>query len=425
MKRRQDSVARGPFHATPIFVESAHNATLIDVDGNELIDFAAGIGVVNVGHRAEAVTAAIHAQTDKILHGSINVTPYAGYVELAEKLNSITPGRSAKKTLLVNSGSEAVENAVKAARAFTGRSQIVCFDQAFHGRTFMAMTLTAKDNPYKTGFAPLCSDVVRVPYPYSYRWPEKLNDADLSKACMVKLEQAVDAAKVAAVIIEPVQGEGGFVTAPREFMQLLREFCTSKGIVLIADEIQTGFGRTGTLFACDQLGIEPDIITLAKGLGGGLPISAVVGKAEIMDAPIVGSLGGTYGGNPVACAAALAVIEMFEKEDLLQRARALGEVLASRMYRWADKFSFVGEARGMGPMRAIELVKDRSSKEPWPEATAALKKFCYENGVVTLTAGHYGNVMRLLMPLTIEPADLEEGLLVLEAALESVAAGKF
>jgi 4-aminobutyrate aminotransferase/(S)-3-amino-2-methylpropionate transaminase len=413
MKRRQDSVARGPFHATPIFVESASGAIIKDVDGNELIDFAAGIGVVNTGHRAEPVVAAVHAAADRILHGSFNVTPYAGYVELAEKLNALTPGRFAKKTFLANSGSEAVENAIKAARAYTGRPTVICFDQAFHGRTYMAMTLTAKENPYKTGFAPLCGDVIRIPFPYEYR-------GVTTDSSMAQLERAVQAADVAAAIVEPVQGEGGFVVAPKEFMQKLREFCTNHKIVLIADEIQTGFGRTGTLFACEQMGIEPDVITLAKGLGGGMPISAVVGRADIMDAPVVGGLGGTYGGNPVACAAALAVIEMFEHGDVLQRARTLGEALESRLSAWSERYSFIGEARGLGPMRAMELVRDKNSKTAWPEAAVAIKKYCYEHGLVTMTAGHYGNVMRLLMPLVIDPAELKEGLDVLEAALDSV-----
>jgi 4-aminobutyrate aminotransferase/(S)-3-amino-2-methylpropionate transaminase len=421
MKERQTHVARGPFHTTPVFVSRAQGALLEDVDGNQLIDFAGGIGVVNTGHCAETVTRAIQEQSTRLLHGSFNVTPYESYVRLCEKLNHAVPGNFAKKSFLANSGAEAVENAIKIARAHTKRQAVVCFDHAFHGRTYMAMTLTSKSKPYKAGFGPYNPEVYRAPYPYAYRWPTGSDPARVSSECFQQFADLVNsrigADQVAAVIIEPVLGEGGFAGAPAEFLARLREFCTANGIVLIADEIQTGFGRTGTLFACEQLGLVPDLMTTAKGLGGGMPVSAVTGRAEIMDAPTDGGIGGTFGGNPVACAAALAVFEAFEHGDVLARAKALGKTLTERLDGWAERYAVIGEARGLGPMRAIELVKDRKSKEPNPELAKKLVKHCYERGVVIMTAGSYGNVVRLLVPLVIEPEQLEEGLKVLESGL--------
>lgn len=422
MEKRRSAVARGPFHSTAIFAAHAEGAVIEDVDGNRLLDFGSGIGVVNVGHRPEHVVRAVQEQANRFIHTSFNIVPYAGYVELCERLNAATPGRFAKKSFLCNSGAEAVENSIKIARAYTGREAVVCFDHGFHGRTYMAMTLTAKAKPYRSGFGPFCPEVYRAPFPYRYRWDERdLTESQVADLAFERFVEVVnnqiDAKRVAAVMLEPVLGEGGFVAAPKVFMQRLRQFCTDNGIVLIADEIQSGFGRTGTLFACEQLGVEPDLMTLAKGIGAGMPISAVTGRAEIMDAPIEGGIGGTYGGNPLACAAALAVMDQFEKTDLLSRARSLGEVLSARLEAWRDRFPVVGDVRGLGAMRGMELVKDRKSKEPNKEAVGKLMQYAQKNGVILLSCGTYGNVIRFLMPLSIPRDQLEEGLAVVEAGL--------
>lgn len=416
MARRKSAVARGPFHGTPVFAESGNGALITDVDGNEFIDMAAGIGVVNVGHAAEPVVRAIREQAGKLIHGSFNVTPYENYISVCEKLNAATPGTFAKKSFLANSGAEAVENAVKIARAATGRPAVVCFEHAFHGRTYMAMTLTAKYKPYKTGFAPFCSDVYRTPFPYPYRGVS----AEQAFTQFVETVESIGSDQVAAVIVEPVLGEGGFIPAPSAFLKKLSVMCAQRGIVTIADEIQSGFGRTGTLFASERLGFVPDLLCAAKGLAGGMPLSAVTGRAELMDAPIEGAIGGTFGGNPVCAAAALAVFGMFEDGTLLARSRALGEKLEKTLARWADAYSVVGEARGLGPMRAVELVKDRASKEPNPEAAKALVKHCWERGVVILTAGTHGNCVRLLPPLVIADAQLDRALGVLEDGLKEL-----
>jgi 4-aminobutyrate aminotransferase/(S)-3-amino-2-methylpropionate transaminase len=424
MALRDRFVARGPFHSTPVFMASAQGAVIEDVDGNRFIDFAAGIGVVNVGHAPQTVVRAVAEQAARCLHAGFNVTPYEGYVRVCQRLCALAPGSRAKKALLVNSGSEAVENAVKIARAATKRQAVVCFDHAFHGRTYMAMTLTAKVKPYKTGFAPFNPEVYRVPFPYLYRWPGSSDPERVSRECFQRFTDIVSSQigpdQVAAVIIEPVLGEGGFVPAPKAFLHMLQGYCREHGIVLIADEVQTGFGRTGTLFACEQIGIEPDLMTLAKGLGAGLPIAAVVGRAEIMDAPVVGGIGGTYGGNPAACAAALAVLDLFEDGALLARARAIARTLEARFADWQGRFPLIGDARGVGPMRALEFVRDRATKEPHREAAAGLVRYCCEHGVIALTAGTYGNVVRLLMPLCISDEQLEEGLAVMEAGLQDM-----
>ncbi|MBI5245809.1 MAG: 4-aminobutyrate--2-oxoglutarate transaminase [Elusimicrobia bacterium] len=416
MARRKAAVARGPFHGTPVFVDHAHGALIHDVDGNVLIDLASGIGVVNTGHTPEALVKAIKAQAEKLIHGSFNTTPYEGYVALCEKLNAKAPGKFAKKSFLANSGAEAVENSIKIARAFTGRPAVIAFEHAFHGRTFMAMTLTYKEKPYKTGFAPLNSDVYRAPFPYAYH-DVSVETAQDGFAALLSM---IGPDKIAAVIIEPVQGEGGFLPAPREFLDALRAHCTKHGIVLIADEIQSGFGRTGTLFASEQLGFEPDLILSAKGLGGGLPISAVTGRAEMMDAPIEGGIGGTFGGNPVAAASALAVLGLFEDGTLLKRATYLGLTVRKTLMDWKDRFPVIGDVRGLGPMLAFELVKNRSTKEAHPDAAKALVKFCYERGVVILTAGSHGNCVRLLFPLVITDEQLAEAFEVLESGLKTL-----
>jgi 4-aminobutyrate aminotransferase/(S)-3-amino-2-methylpropionate transaminase len=415
MGRRQAAVARGPFHGTPVFAESAHGALIHDVDGNTFIDLAAGIGVVNVGHTAEPVVAAIQTQAGKLIHGSFNVTPYESYIHVCEKLNALTPGSFAKKSFLANSGAEAVENAVKIARAHTGRPSVICFEHAFHGRTYMAMTLTAKYKPYKTGFAPFCSDVYRTPFPYPYR------DVSTDEAFAQFVETAESVAgQVACVIIEPVLGEGGFIPAPAAFLKKIADYCAKHGIVTIADEIQSGFGRTGTLFASEQLGFVPDLLCSAKGLAGGMPLSAVTGRAEIMDAPVEGGIGGTFGGNPVSTAAAAAVIGMFEDGSFLKRVDELGAQIQSTLRRWASSSPVIGDVRGLGPMMALELVKDRSTKEAFPEAAKRLVKHCYEHGVIILTAGTYGNCIRLLPPLAITKDQLDEALSVLEAGLKEL-----
>jgi len=437
MEERKKHVARGPFHSTPIFIERAHGAHVWDVDGNKLLDFASGIGVVNVGHTHPDVVKAIHEQVEKNLHSSINVLAYEGYVRLAEKLNESVPGKFPKKTFLCNSGAEAVENAVKIARSYTKRQAIVCFDHAYHGRTYMAMSLTSKAKFYKHTFAPFNSEVYRVPFPYQYRCPscsgicgndpEKLRSMETRfetdcQPCFRQLEQILHSQigpeNVAAVIIEPVLGEGGFLPVPKGYMQSLQNFCKEHGILLILDEIQTGFGRTGKLYAAEHYGIEPDLITLAKGLGGGMPIAAVVGKAEIMDAPPEGGIGGTYSGNPVACASGLAVFEIFQRDtSFLKHAEAIGSTIQATFRDWQARYERIGDTRGLGPMQALEFVKDRSTKEPDKEFTMKVSKYCYENGVVTITAGTFGNILRLLVPLVISMEDLKLGLSIIEKGI--------
>lgn len=416
MARRRAAVARGPFHGTPVFVDHAHGALITDVDGNVLIDLAAGIGVVNAGHTPGALVTAIADQAGKLLHGSFNVTPYEGYVALCEKLNGLAPGKFQKKSFLANSGAEAVENSIKIARAHTGRPSVIAFEHAFHGRTYMAMTLTAKEKPYKNGFGPFNGNVLRAPYPYPYRGVS----AEAAFAAFTDLAAKGAAKDIAAVIIEPVLGEGGFIPAPKEFLAKLSDFCATNGIVLIADEIQSGFGRTGTLFASEQLDFVPDLILSAKGLGGGMPISAVTGRAEIMDAPIEGGIGGTFGGNPVAVASALAVIELMSDPAFLPRVQALGRSVLKTLSAWKEKYPVIGDVRGLGPMLALELVKDPASKEPNADGAKALVKHCWERGVVLMTAGSYGNCVRFLFPLVITDEQLAEAFEVVEDGLKSL-----
>ena len=424
MKRRAEAVPRGLSHATPVYVAHAQDAWLEDVDGNRFIDFAGGIGCLNVGHLNPGVVSALDSQAQEFLHTCVQVTPYESYVRVAERLNQITPGDFAKKTLLLNTGAEAVENAVKIARAFTGRPGVIAFEDAFHGRTFMAMALTSKTHPYKNGFAPFPSDIHRVPYAYCYRCSYSMQYPSCDVYCARHLEdtfrRVAAAEDIAALIVEPVLGEGGFVTPPPEFFSILLEICRKHGIVFIADEVQSGFGRTGKMFACEHYGIEPDIVVTAKSLGGGLPLAAVTGRAEIMDAPGVGGLGGTFAGNPMACAAANAVLDAFEEGDLLDRANCIGERFEKRARKWSDRFELIGDLRGLGAMRALELVKSRETREPAAEETKHIAKYCYEHGVITITAGTYGNVLRLLMPLVISNEQIDEGLDVVEAALASV-----
>jgi 4-aminobutyrate aminotransferase / (S)-3-amino-2-methylpropionate transaminase / 5-aminovalerate transaminase len=425
MRRRNGAVVQAAFHATPIFVAKAEGAVVEDVDGNRLIDFAGGIGCLNTGHRAPKVIEAIRRQLERFLHTSFNVLPYESYIALAERLNALTPGKFPKKTVLVNSGAEAVENAIKIARCYTRRPAILCFDDAFHGRTYMAMSVTSKTHPYKAGFEPFPGEVYRVPFGYCFRCSYSLSYPGCQMYCARHIEDAfkrvVAAESVAAVIAEPIMGEGGFITPPAEFFPILREICRKHGILLIADEVQTGFARTGALFACERLGFEPDMVVMAKSLSGGLPLAAVTGRAEIMDAPGIGSLGGTFGGNPAACEAALAVLDMMDRDNLNARANLLGERFRKRAAEWQSRWQLVGEVRGLGAMQAIELVRSRSTREPAEQETKQVSEYCYKHGLVVLTAGSYGNVIRLLVPLVVTDAEMDEGLDVLEAALAHVA----
>ncbi len=419
MQRRVQAVPRGVFHSTPVFAARAQGAVVEDVDGNVFLDLAGGIGCVNTGHRAEPVLAAIRDQIDRYLHTCFSVSPYEGYIELAERLNQLTPGKFPKKTLILNTGSEAVENAVKIARAYTKRPAVICFDDAFHGRTLLALSLTSKTHPYKAGFQPFVSDVYRVSYGCDFE-----RSADVRADCEHHFEQVfkrvVAAESVAAVIAEPVLGEGGFIAPPPEYFRTLAEICRKHGILFIADEVQTGICRTGSLFACEQYGVEPDMLLSAKSLGGGLPISAITGRADVMDSTEVGGLGGTFIGNPVSCAAALAVLDMADREKLSERAQKLGDRFVERATRWQNQYPVIGRIHGIGAMRALELVRDRDSREPASAETKAIVRYCYEHGVLTISAGTFSNIIRLLMPLVITDEQFEEALCVLEAALESV-----
>jgi 4-aminobutyrate aminotransferase / (S)-3-amino-2-methylpropionate transaminase / 5-aminovalerate transaminase len=424
MARREAAVPRGPAHATPIFAARAEGAVIEDVDGNRYIDFAGGIGCLNFGHRAPRILSAVREQLDKFLHVCFSVTPYEGYIAVAEKLNALTPGRFAKKTLLVNSGAEAVENAIKIARAFTKRPAVICFEDAFHGRTLLAMSLTSKTHPYKAGFEPFASDVYRIPFAYPYRNAPRTSAEEFAHLLEDAFKRVVAAESVAAVIVEPVLGEGGFIVPPKDYYRLLQEICRKHGILFIADEVQSGIGRTGKWFASEHFGIEPDLITSAKSLGGGFPLAAVTGRAEIMDASGIGSLGGTFGGNPVSCAAALAALETIEKDGLLARSTAIGKRFEERARAWQRKWSLIGEVRGLGGMCAIELVRDTQTREPADTETKEIARFCYEHGLITITAGTLNNVMRILVPLVVTDEQFDEGLGVLEAAIAAVAERK-
>ena len=428
MKRRNAAVVRAVYHATPVFVAKADGAVVEDVDGNRLIDFAGGIGCLNTGHRAPAVVDAVRRQLDRFLHTSINVLPYESYIAVCEKLNALVPGKGPKKTLLVNTGAEAVENAIKIARSYTKRQAIICFEDAFHGRTYMAMAATSKTRPYKAGFEPFPGDVYRIPYAYCFRCAYSMKYPSCDVHCARHIEdtfkRVVAAESVAAVIVEPILGEGGFVTPPAEFYPTLGAICRKHGILLIADEVQTGFARTGAMFASERLGLDPDLVTMAKSLTGGLPMAAVTGRADIMDAPGSGQLGGTFAGNPAACEAALAVLDIIEKENLCARANGLGERFRKRAGKWQAQWDLVGEVRGLGAMQALELVRSRTTRQPADEETRQVSQSCYEHGLVTITAGSYSSVIRLLMPLVITDAQMDEAMDVLEAALASVAERK-
>ena len=421
IKRRDAAVPAAVFNTAPIFVAGGEGAEVTDVDGNRFIDLAGGLGVLNVGRNNPRVLQAVREQVDRYIHECFHVSMYEEYVELAEALNRVTPGDHEKKTMLANSGAEAVENAVKIARYATGRDAVVTFTNAFHGRTLMGMTLTAKEMPYKHGFGPFAPEVYRVPFAYCYRCPLKLESSTCGMACASFAADVIDSqigpGEVACMVIEPVQGEGGFVVAPDDFLPALKEICEERDIVFIDDEVQTGMGRTGRMFAAEHYDLVPDIVTTAKSLGAGFPISGVTGKAELMEAPHIGGLGGTYGGNPVACVAALAVIEELTETDMLERAERQGRLIRERLDPLADELEIVGEVRGLGPMVALELVTNKKTKEPHKIATAAILKRCQANGVLILKAGTYDNVVRLLAPLVISDEDLHKGLDVLIDAL--------
>jgi 4-aminobutyrate aminotransferase/(S)-3-amino-2-methylpropionate transaminase len=400
----------------PIVIEEASGARITDVDGNVFIDFTGGVGCLNVGHAHPHVVAAAQEQLARFAHTDFTIVPYEVYVGLAERLLALVPFRGPAKAAFFNSGAEAVENAVKIARAATGRPAVIAFDGAFHGRTLMALSLTSKTHPYKAGFGPYAPEVYRVPFPGDYRGPT-------AEEALAALRRAfrtqVAAETVAAIVVEPVQGEAGFIPAPRAFMEGLRQVCDEHGIVLVVDEVQTGFGRTGRLFAIEHYGIEPDLMTVAKSIAGGLPLSGVLGKARIMDAPGDSAVGGTFVGNPVAQAAALAVLDVIEEEGLVERADALGETMRTRMLAWQERFAAIGDVRGLGAMLAIELVRDRETKEPAAELATRVAESAFQRGLLLLKAGVDGNCIRVLAPLVLTDAELDEALGVWEEALES------
>ena len=430
LARRAEAVPRGVPAVTPIAIVHAEGALVTDADGNRLIDFGGGIGVVNTGHREASVVAAIRAQLDQFTHVCFPVSTYEPYVELAERLNAVTPGDHPKRTFFVNSGAEAVENAVKVARAFTGRQAIVCFEHGFHGRTNLALALTSKVVPYKRGFGPFAPEVYRIPFPYCYRCGEadRRDSASGNQCCMAnrrRLEEifatTVDPGSVAAIIMELELGEGGFVPAPREYVAALAQFARDHGILFIADEIQTGFGRTGKLFACEHYHLVPDIITTAKSLAGGLPLAAVTGRADVLDGPQPGGLGGTYGGSPLACAAALAVLDAMESQQIPARAARMGDRIRTRFCQWAARYPCIGDVRGLGAMVGMELVESRETRTPAKTLTARLQAAALERGVILLSSGTFGNTVRILAPLTTADEILDEGLGAVEEALDAVA----
>ena len=421
LKRRSESTSAGLGMAIPVVIERASDAILLDIDGNQIIDLGSGIGVVNVGNSAPRVVDRVIDQVQAFTHTCFTVAPYMGYIEVCEKLNALTPGTFKKKSVLLNSGAEAVENAVKIARHYTKRQAIVVFEHSYHGRTNLTMALTAKNMPYKEGFGPFAPEIYRVPMPYAFHWTgnQATITQDAIEMVTSKIEKEIGAHNVAAILIEPIQGEGGFVVPPIGFLPALSKYSTEKGIVFIADEVQTGFARTGNMFAVEHENVVPDMIVTAKGIAGGLPLAGVTGRAEIMDSVHVAGLGGTYGGNPIACAAALGVFETMEAEKLVERANHVGKILGDALRQMQSKYSVIGEVRGRGAMQAIELVKP-GTKDPNPDAMNAIVKYCQSKGVLVLTAGTYGNVVRFLPPLVITDELLTDALGVLEEALASL-----
>ena len=413
---RKERVVAAPLSVLlPIVVERASGATLIDVDGNTFLDFTGGVGCLNVGHGNPRVVAAAHEQLSRFTHTDFTIVPYEVYVTLAERLVELAPISVGGKAAFFNAGTEAIENAVKFARSYTRRPAVIAFEGGFHGRTLLAMSLTSKTHPYKAGLGPFAPEVYRVPFANDYRGPE-------ATEALAQLERAfatqIAAEHVAAIVIEPIQGESGFVVAPRAFMRGVREICDEHGIVLVVDEVQTGFGRTGRFFAIEHYGVEPDLIAVAKSIAAGLPLSAVVGRADIMDSPPDSAIGGTYVGNPVAQAAALAVLDVIADDGLVERAAALGETIRRRMESWQERFEQVGDVRGLGAMLAIELVGSRESKEPAPELATIVIEEAFRAGLLLLKSGIYGNCIRVLAPLTLSDAEVDEALDIWESALD-------
>jgi len=424
LAERLKHVPQGPFNTHPIFIQKAKGAVITDVEGREYVDFAGGIGVENVGHCDEAVLEAIQDQIKNYIHPCFHVVMYEPYIELAKRLNKLTPGKFPKKTMFVNSGAEGVENAIKIARHATGRPATIAFEDAFHGRTLLALSLTSKNKPYKFGFAPYAPEVYRVPYAYCYRCAFGLEYPSCEIRCAYFLRDFfhtyVSAEQVAALIAEPVLGEGGFVVPPKEYFKVLSKICKDNGIVFIADEVQTGFGRTAKMFAMEHFDVEPDITAMAKSIAAGLPLSGITGRAEIMDHPQVGGLGGTYGGNPVACRAALAVLDQFEKKNLLAKAEKMGKKILERFQDFKEEFPIVGDVRGLGAMVGMELVVDRKTKEPATAFTKQLVARCREKGLLMISAGTHSNIVRTLMPLVITDEQLERGLSIIKEALSEL-----
>ncbi|MBJ7286808.1 MAG: 4-aminobutyrate--2-oxoglutarate transaminase [Candidatus Nanopelagicus sp.] len=421
IKRRGEAVSASLGTAFPVFIERAEGAIIIDVDGNSILDLGAGIAVLNVGHSASKVVENVKTQIEAFTHTCFMVVPYTGYVEVCEALNRLTPGTHKKKSALFNSGAEAIENAVKIARKFTKRSAVVAFEHGYHGRTNLTMAMTAKNMPYKDGFGPFAPEVYRMPLAYPYRCDACTKPCESSVLSMVlhKIEKEIGASNVACIVIEPILGEGGFIVPCKGFLPGLAKFCKENGIIFIADEVQTGFGRTGHMFACEDESVVPDLIVTAKGIAAGLPLAGVTGRAEIMDSIHLSGLGGTYGGNPVACAAALGAIETIEKDNLVERANKIGKIMNDALNAMAKKYPIIGEVRGRGAMQAIELVKPGTT-EPNPEALTEALKYCVSKGVLILSAGTYANVIRLLPPLMIDEALLKDGLAVLDEAIASI-----
>ncbi len=421
IKRRADAVSASLGTAFPVFIERAEGAIIIDVDGNSILDLGAGIAVLNVGHSASKVVENVKTQIEAFTHTCFMVVPYTGYVEVCEALNRLTPGTHKKKSALFNSGAEAIENAVKIARKFTKRSAVVAFEHGYHGRTNLTMAMTAKNMPYKDGFGPFAPEVYRMPLAYPYRCDACTKPCESSVLSMVlhKIEKEIGASNVACIVIEPILGEGGFIVPCKGFLPGLAKFCKENGIIFIADEVQTGFARTGNMFACEDESVVPDLIVTAKGIAAGLPLAGVTGRAEIMDSIHLSGLGGTYGGNPVACAAALGAIETIEKDNLVERANKIGKIMNDALNAMAKKYPIIGEVRGRGAMQAIELVKPGTT-EPNPEALTEALKYCVSKGVLILSAGTYANVIRLLPPLMIDEALLKDGLAVLDEAIASI-----
>ncbi|HCL82776.1 MAG TPA: 4-aminobutyrate--2-oxoglutarate transaminase [Chitinophagaceae bacterium] len=421
LERRKNALPAGLAKSTDIAVERADGALVWDVDGNQLLDFAGGIGMINVGHSNTEVVHAIREQLDKYIHTCTLVTTIEPYIRLAELLNSVTPGNFPKKTLLANSGSEAVENAVNIAKYYTKRNAVLCFEGAYHGRTLLTLSLTSKYALFKKGFGSYVSDIYRIPAPNMYRKIEGMTDDAYIQYCIRKLDEAfisqVDPESLAAIIIEPVLGEGGFIPIPAPYLQKLRDVCDQYGIVFIADEIQCGAGRTGKLYAMEHTGVVPDIVVSAKSIGAGMPISAITGKAEILDAPHLGGLGGTYGGSPVACVAAIAAIEILKSKSFLDRSVAVGKLIHETMQKWKTKYKVIGDVRGLGAMQLVEFVKDLNTKEPDMSVAMEVIKEATSKGLILIRAGLFSNCIRLLPPIVITDEQLTEGLQVLEDAI--------